>query len=483
MIPIRALTSRRALLGLALATGLAGHVLSQEAPAPSPSAPSQEAAVQALPGAQAVQAFILEQLRVTGQKAGDPGLVVLVARGEQVLAEVAMGQASVELGVPLQPSQVFRLGSVTKQFAAAAVLKLVDEGRIELQAPVSRYLPGYPGGGQFTVLQLLNHTAGVSSYTSFDGYMGGDIRLAKSTDDMIQVFAGKTDFPAGTQWRYSNSGYVLVGALVEKVSGRPWHEDIRERLLRPAGITEIAYPGEAAVVAGHVQGYSVSKDGALQQAMPLSMTQPHAAGALLGSARALWQWNRLLHEGGLLSPASYQAMVTPEGAAKAQRYGLGLVSEPWRGRLTYQHSGGIPGFSTQLAYQPDTRTTVVVLANSDSPTVQPGLLARRVMAMATGRPYPGQTVTAPDPGLLTAAAGIYVNAKGEERRFHVDGQRLVATRAQGRPLPLDSMGGGRFGSSRSTAVFHFLRDAQGRVGELVLYPDGDGQGERWTRQP
>lgn len=213
-----------------------------------------------------------------------PGMAVLVARGDRVLLREARGMASLELDVPLSADHVFRLGSVTKQLAAAGVLTLAAEGKLSLQDPLEKFVPGYPGGDAVTVQVLLDHTSGIRSYTDLPGVMDGPIRKTVTTAQLVDTFKDATpDFAPGQGWRYNNSGYVLVGAVIEAASGMPWHAYLAQALFAPLGMDDTGLGDEeAGVIRGHVRGYT-RNDRGWAASRYLSMTQPHAAGALVST--------------------------------------------------------------------------------------------------------------------------------------------------------------------------------------------------------
>src|SRR5690606_4551549 len=208
-----------------------------------------------------VAAFAARALAASCE-ADAPGLAVLVARGDRVLYRDACGKASLELGVPLSPDHVFRIGSVTKQFAAAGLLKLVEDGRLSLDDPLSRFLPDYPGGDAITVRMLLDHTSGIRSYTAMPGVMSDGIMKDLDTAALVAVFKDEpADFAPGQEWRYNNSGYVLVGAVIEAVSGKPWHAYLHEALFEPLGMTRTRYGDQGeAVILRHVTGYTRQRE-------------------------------------------------------------------------------------------------------------------------------------------------------------------------------------------------------------------------------
>jgi CubicO group peptidase (beta-lactamase class C family) len=343
-----------------------------------------------------------------------PGVALLVARGDQVLFRDARGEADVAGHVPLRPDSVFRIASVTKQFAAAGVLKLVEAGKVKLDDPLSKYVPDYPNGARITVRELLNHTAGVKNYTATDGYMEGPVRLDRTTAQMIDTFEHlPPDFAPGTGWKYSNSGYVLVGAVIEAASGKPWHAYLDEALFRPLGMRNTGYALDPKFKSRVVRGYTYEND-KLADAHPISMTQPHAAGSLVSTVDDLLKWNRALHEGRVLREDTYRHMIVPEGSATERGYGYGLFTDSWRDHPVLRHGGGIFGFVSSLAYVPGEEITVVVLENDDASDVPERAddLARKLAAVAMGNPYPVTKVATPTPQASRAQMERFVGKYG-----------------------------------------------------------------------
>lgn len=438
---------------------------------------------QTLPDAAQVSAYA-ERL-LDEQKLGrdGPGVAVLVARGDQVLYRGARGMASVELGVPLSPDQVFRIGSVTKQFAATALLKLIDDGRAKLDDPLSKYLPDYPNGKAITLHQLLNHTSGVKSYTNIPDYMNNPVRRELSTQELVAEFKDlSVDFAPGTDWNYNNSGYVLVGAVIEAISGKPWHEQLQESVLAPQKLLKTAYPGETRVIKGMVNGYGFDPKEGLTTAGMISMTQPHGAGALVSTVDDLWHWNVALHNGKVLSLHSYTKMTTPEGAATATAYGYGVTAGTLRGQPMLQHGGGIYGFSSSLAYLPQSKISIVVLRNTTGPGFSLDQVSRKLGAFAMGAPYPEIQAIELSAEQLKTLEGVYALDAKQTRSLRVKGKQLFSIRGNGRPAALISMAGDAFSVVQSMAQIKAVRGTDGKVTAVQVYQDADGPFETWTRK-
>lgn len=404
-----------------------------------------------------------------------PGVAVLVARGDTVLYRGARGEADVEAHTALSPDQLFRIGSVTKQFAAAGVLKLVEDGKVKLDDPLSKYVPGYPNGDKITVLMLLNHTSGIKSYTGMPGYMLEPIKRDLTTAQMIEVFKDQpVEFAPGEKWNYNNSGYVLVGAVIEAASGMAWYDYLDKVFFQPLGMKNTGYGADPKFVARQAKGYTL-EGGKVAPMRILSMTQPHAAGALLSTVDDLFKWNRALHEGRVLKNETYQRMITPEGAAAEAKYGFGIGPGTLRGSGTLEHSGGIFGFLSQLTYLPGPDITVVVLQNSDQGG-DPGALARKLGAAALNDPYPAMKAVPVDAASLKAAEGVYRFDEKTARVLRVVDGKLTAQRIGGQRTVLTPIGKDDFIYADGFNRLKLERDTKGAISGMRFYAQGDGPG-------
>ena len=188
--------------------------------------------------------------------AGGPGAAAIVVVDGKVLYRQAYGMANLELGVSLQPDMVFRLGSVTKQFTSTAIMMLVEQGKVALQDPIDKYLPGYPMQGHvITVEHLLTHTSGIQSYTDIPGWMTGRIKTDMTVKELVDGFKNEPmQFAPGTRYRYNNSGYVLLGAIIEKASGQSYESFVTERLFKPLGMTHSYYGSNEPIIPRRAEG-------------------------------------------------------------------------------------------------------------------------------------------------------------------------------------------------------------------------------------
>ena len=419
-----------------------------------------------------------EPLLAEAYRADGPGAAVLVMRGDEVLYRGARGRADVAAGVPLEPEDRFRIASVTKQFGAAGLLTLVDAGKVSLDDPLSKYLPAYPGGAHITIEQLLNHTSGVRDYTSIPGTFDGPIRRNVTTAQLVDYFRNEApDFAPGEGWNYSNSGYVLIGAVIEAASGQPWHGYLDQVLFKPLGMKDTGYGADPVVTLRQVKGY-VTDRGFAASPLQLSMTQPHAAGALVSTVDDLARWNRGLHEGHVLEPATYARMITPVGPARAYDYGYGIETSAVQGNPALQHGGGIAGFGSFLVYVPGVDVTVAVLQNDETPSPQhePRTIARRLAAAALGDPYPPLKPVAVDVALLRQYEGVYRVDQDSTRTLRVVDGSLTGYRTGGRREQLTAIAIDTFVYPDGFTRLQVLRDAAGDVTAMRFWSDGEGEG-------
>lgn len=419
--------------------------------------------------------------------ADGPGATVIVTRGGRTIYSASRGMADIAARRPLGADSVFRLGSLTKQFTAAIILQLVQERRVSLDDPISRFFPDYPQpGARATVRQLLNHTSGIQSYTGIPGWMRdpANTTRAHNTAEMIAVFRDQpSPTPPGQVWAYNNSGYVLLGAIAEQLTGKAWHQLVEERIARPLGLHSLGYGVERETRPDMAHGYG-GGDARAEAARILHMSVPHAAGALVGTAGDMARWAQALHHGRVVSPALYAQMTAPAPLPEGRThpYGFGLGLEQLRGRPSLEHSGGIFGFSTFGLYVPSEDVYVAVLANSDDPASPPGVVASRLAALAVGDPFPVLTRTEMTAAAVAPWFGVYRIGDGNvSRRFFSRGGKLYTMRDGGQDLEVFAAGGDRFFyGPNSLTWFRMTRGADG-AHVMEVYPNGSTTVERAVR--
>jgi Beta-lactamase class C and other penicillin binding proteins len=310
-----------------------------------------------------------------------PGLSLVVIKEGKIVRAKGYGLARVEEpAVPATDRTVFGIASVTKQFTAVAVLMLVEDGKLSLDDTIGKHLDGLPESWRgVTVRQLLNHTSGIPSYTALPDYGQDPARDYTQRELIGRVFDKPMDFAPGTDWAYNNTGYYLLGMLIEKVTGKSYGAFLEERIFRPLGMADTRMDDRGAKIPRRAVGYTLEAE-KVRPADLLSPTQPFAAGALLSTAQDLAKWDAALYTDKLLPKAAREAMWTPtklkDGTERS--YGFGWVVDTYRTRRRVHHSGGINGFSSYLTRFPDDRVTVIVLTNQDA--ADPGQIAHEVAA-------------------------------------------------------------------------------------------------------
>lgn len=331
----------------------------------------------------------LERLAAGWYKPNAPGAAVLVLKNGKPLLRKGYGLADLELGVPITPDMVFRIGSLTKQFTSTAILQLVQQGKIGLGDDITKYLPDYPTKGKkITVEQLLTHTSGIKNYNGLPTFVG-QMRNDRTPEQLIDTFKDlPPDFEPGEKWAYSNSGYILLGAILEKVAGMKYEEYVRRNLFAPLGMTHTRYDREGDVIPKRAKGYGKTRDGWVN-APYISMTQPFAAGALVSTVDDLAKWNRAMKAGTIVDPALLKRAWTPAITrdAKPTHYGYGWRISAFEGHRTIEHGGGIFGFLCYAIWLPDDDVYVVVLTNSAGSEPDPRYTATQLAATVIGKAW------------------------------------------------------------------------------------------------
>lgn len=287
---------------------------------------------------------------------------VLVAKDGKTLLSQGYGYANLEHKVPNTPETKFRLGSVTKQFTAAAILLLQEQDKLDTSDPISKHLPDCPETWKpVTIKHLLSHTSGIPAYTSFPDNMRMEALPLKPEENVARFRDKPLEFEPGAKFKYSNSGYFLLGMIVAKASGKSYEGYLKDAIFAPLGMSNTGYDHPEVVLEHRASGYvrKLGLIGPLENAPYLSMAVPGGAGALYSTVEDMKRWLDALDNGKLLSDDSRKAMFTPGKG----RYGHGWIIETRFDRPQIHHAGGIPGFMTEVARYPDEKLDVVVLCN------------------------------------------------------------------------------------------------------------------------
>jgi CubicO group peptidase (beta-lactamase class C family) len=309
----------------------------------------------------AVDAYVARQAREKGYV----GLALTVVREGKIVLATRYGKVSLD-GPAVSVDTPFAIGSVTKQFACACIFLLAEEGKLSVRDPVAKYYPDLTRASDITLYDLMSHASGYPDYYPLDFV---DRRLVKpiAPDDLIREYAGgKLDFEPGTRWSYSNTGYIILGRVVEKVSGEPFGRFLERRILKPLGMAHAVFepPPDAP---GLARGHTSFALGPAEPATPESAGWLYAAGGLYAAAPDLARWDLALMEGKVLKPESYRLMTSPRELAggRTHDYGCGLTVSRRNGETVLSHGGAVSGFLAQNALIPRTKSAVILLSNAE----------------------------------------------------------------------------------------------------------------------
>jgi CubicO group peptidase (beta-lactamase class C family) len=377
---------------------------------------------------------IVDSLAATALRAHRlPSLALGVARGSHLLIAKSYGLADVENNVPATAETVYRIGSITKQFTAAAILRLVEQRKVGLDDDITVYVPQlHTHGNHVTIRQLLNHTSGVRGFTEIPAFSPKE-RLDLTDGELLAVFQDEpTDFEPGTNFLNNNSGYYLLAMVIERVTGQPYGDYLRDSVLRPLGLQSTSTCDDASLIRHRARGYSLAGD-LLQNGSYISLAPPKGGGNLCSTAIDLVMWTHALVSAGVITRKSYALMTSPGELADGRRigYGFGLFLSALEGHREIFHGGGITGFTGFVGYYPDDDVTVVVLTNLDAGHVHDGHLAHRIVRALLKLPETRQSEIPPYGNEPSHFVGTYrigsdsITVRADASRLVVDGEGTV----------------------------------------------------------
>jgi CubicO group peptidase (beta-lactamase class C family) len=363
---------------------------------------------------------------------------VLVAEGGKVIYKKGFGMAQMEWNIPNKPDTKFRLGSVTKQFTSMLILQLVEQGKLSLEAKLSDCLPYYrqDTGKKVTVHHLLTHTSGIPSYTSLPNFMDEFGRDPYGVEEFVKKYcSGDLEFEPGAQFRYNNSGYFILGAIIEKITGKPYEKNLEERIFGPLGMKNSGYDRSEPILANRAAGYEHSLDG-YKNAGYLDMSLPYAAGSLYSTVEDLYLWDQALYTEKLLSAKMKELLFKPHiesrGGAYAYGWAVGKRALPQSKReiAFTSHGGGINGFNTLIERLVNDRHLIVLLNNTGGTAL--GEMAAGITRILYGEPYdpPKKSIartlydTIKEKGLDTALKQYQVLKKDKPKEYDFSAPEL-----------------------------------------------------------
>jgi CubicO group peptidase (beta-lactamase class C family) len=414
-------------------------------------------------------------------KTNDAGLAVLVSQNGKILFEKGYGMADREHLTPVDTKTKFRIGSITKQFTAAAILKLQEERKLSIDDKLSKYIPDFPRGSEVTLRHLLTHTSGIHNYTGRTNFTV-DATNAIGIEELINSFKREPyDFAPGEKWLYDNSGYVLLSYIVEKVSGKPYPVFLRNTFFRPLGMADTGVNPTRRDLARAAVGYSC-KDGKFDRAVSLDASWIVGAGDLDSTVEDLQRWNEAVFRGKVLNQASLKTAFTPVKTRQNQDddsgdgYGCGWFVSNWRGLLEISHGGDMPGFNSFLLRLPKEKFTVIILANSapGAHRVVPDTLAHDLVKIylrdkLAPLPVPNENVS---PKAFDAVLGRY-DFEGQILVITKDGNHLFG-QFDGEPkVELFPASETEFFWKAVYARIKFVKDARGNIVKAIFRINGE----------
>ncbi len=308
---------------------------------------------------------------------------VLIAYHGKVVFSRGYGYANQEIGRSNTTRTKFFIGSITKQFTAAAILKLQEDGLLDVSDPISHYLPDYPkpNADKITIHHLLTHGSGIPDYLSNPEILLRRTREIEIDNLMKAIINEKLLFEPGTGFSYSNSNYIILGAIIEKVSGQSYEAYLHNKIFKPAGMLNSGYARREAGLPDRADGYTIEEHGKLLEALPVHFSILHTAGALYSTVEDMLKWDRALYDDKILTSGSVKAMLTPY----TNGYGYGWVIENKYGRVHAFHGGFVDGYNCTFDRWLDDELCVVVFSNEDEAPVKK--IARGLAAIAFGMDY------------------------------------------------------------------------------------------------
>jgi len=400
---------------------------------------------------------------------------ILLARNGQIVFCHGYGMANLEHDIPCTANTKFRLGSLTKQFTAMAILILQERGKISVNDKIKKYLPDAPKAwDDITIHHLLSHTSGIPNYTGFPDFLK-TLRIQIALDDLIAKFKDKPlDFKPGEKFKYSNSGYIVLGKIIEVASGRNYAAFVKEAIFDPLEMHDTGYDNPALILKQRASGYTRILGLAPANAVYIDMSIPHAAGALYSTVLDLLKWDRALDSEKLVARKSIEAMFTPF----KDNYGYGWTIDAKLDQPRYAHLGGIPGFVTVIQRFPAEKLLVVALSNVDSARVD--RIGNDLAAIALGGPYviPREPQAKNiDLALLDSYAGKYEYDRPDAR----DKKMVVTIKKDGKTLMVEGAGPARvvaipesetrFYLKGADVTLEFAKDTTGIVTHVTLLED------------
>ncbi|GCE07453.1 serine hydrolase domain-containing protein [Dictyobacter aurantiacus] len=401
----------------------------------------------------------------------EPGVAIALLKEDHIVHCQGYGMANLEWGQPVTPRTVFGLGSLTKPFTATAIMLLEKQGKLRLDDPIQHYLPAYPiSQHTVTLRHLLTHTSGIPNFVTQPKFWDKHAHAVNSADEVIALFKElPSDFLPGTKYSYSNSGYVLLGRILERLLDMSYAEVMQRLIFAPLGMTHSYYLSPEPIIPSRASGYTHTEQG-YHHARFITAAAKYAAGGLGSTLEDLLLWDTALREERLLDRMTQDRMYAPVQLATGdtENYGLGWGIGQYRRHPFMCHAGGVPGFSSFFGRFPEDGVTIVILSNRDG--FDASGLARQLSHLVLDLPAPRRTPVSCSPetkrNVIGSYSGVFgtVEVKEEEQTLYLDGWSKYAL------VPLSETSFYR-ADDRDTEVHFEKPDEQGNATRLrVIQP-------------
>lgn len=395
---------------------------------------------------------------------------VLVAKNGTILLDKGYGYRNVATGVRHDKNSIFQIGSVTKQFTTAIILKLQGERKLNIQDPISKYFPQYPRGDSITIEHLMLHTSGIYNYTNDKTFMENEVTKPANREKMIALFRNKpAGFSPGTNWQYSNSAYLLLGYIIESVTKKPYEQVVREYILKPLKMTNSGFDFTHLQRREKSTGYFVFNNKDTVTSTIVDSSVSFSAGAIYSTTEDLYRWHQALQKNSILTTAQQEKAYTPV----KNNYGYGWAIDSLYGKRLVTHGGGIHGFTSDFLRIPSDDICIVLLSNTSSPALHN--ISRNIVAVLYSKPYEipqeRKAITLPEEKLKQYIGEYTINEK-LQLSITLKGGELVASPTGQPTAVLHAEKEDHFFVKEPEVQLHFTRNEKQEVTGFILYQNG-----------
>ena len=395
---------------------------------------------------------------------------VLVAKDGNIIFQGAYGYRDADKKIPNDPQTIFQIGSVTKQFTTAILLKLHEQNKLSLKDKLSKYIPDYPKGDSLTLDAIASHTAGIFNYTNDPAFMATEATKAIDHLKLIDLFKNKPlTFTPGSKWAYSNSGYIILGYVIEKVTGKTYEQVVHEMIFRPLQMNRSGFDFANLKDSNKATGYNVLTGDMVVPASIVDSTVSYAAGAIYSTIGDLYRWHRALNENQILNRDLQQLAYQPVRA----QYGLGWFVDSFDHKLQVSHGGGIFGFTAFISRIPKDDFVVILLNNSGAGNLQ--AISNTIRSAVYGKPYvlPKEkpSITLAD-SVLKKYEGTYALAPGFAITVTLENGKLMAQATDQPKFQLFAERENYFFLKAVEAQVEFVKGSDGKVESMILHQGG-----------